>query len=292
MDVNIQLSLFDSNVFIEQPSRIVNVSSVPQRSPFRYAGGKTWLVPTIRKWLSGHKSKRLIEPFCGGGTVALTAIDEHLVSSVMMIEKDEDVAAVWEVILNDNEWLVEKILTFEMNRDNVHALLSKEPLSVKDKAFITIIKNRTSHGGILAKGVGTIKKGENGKGISSRWYPSTLAKRIRSIVRNKANIEFIHGDAFDFLHPDYYNADTCFFIDPPYTIAGKRLYTHCDIEHEELFKIVSEMPCRYLMTYDKCDYVISLAEKYDLHWRVIPMQTTKHVKKEEILISDSFNWFE
>ena len=292
MSTHKQLSLFESDTFIDLSSGIVNVSSVPQRSPFRYAGGKTWLVPTIRKWLAEKAHKRLIEPFCGGGTVALTAIDEHLATSVMMIEKDEDVAAVWEVILNDSEWLIERILTFEMNRENVLALLSHEPVTVKERAFATIIKNRTNHGGILAKGVGTIKRGENGKGISSRWYPSTLAKRIRNIVRNKANIEFVHGDAFDFMKPDYYDVNTYYFIDPPYTIAGKRLYTHCDIEHEALFKIVSEMPCHYLMTYDKCDYVISLAEKYNFHWKVIPMQTTKHVKKEEIIISDSFDWFE
>jgi hypothetical protein len=29
------------------PSEIVNVASVPQRSPFRYPGGKTWLVKKI-----------------------------------------------------------------------------------------------------------------------------------------------------------------------------------------------------------------------------------------------------
>ena len=31
----------------------VNVASVPQRSPLRYPGGKTWLVPEIRKYLAG-----------------------------------------------------------------------------------------------------------------------------------------------------------------------------------------------------------------------------------------------
>src|SRR6058998_3882107 len=43
----------------------VNVASVPQRSPFRYPGGKTWLVPYIRSWL-GHKRQCpsvLVEPF-------------------------------------------------------------------------------------------------------------------------------------------------------------------------------------------------------------------------------------
>ena len=33
-------------------SRVVNVASVPQRSPFRYPGGNTWLVPYVRLWLS------------------------------------------------------------------------------------------------------------------------------------------------------------------------------------------------------------------------------------------------
>ena len=30
---------------------VVNVASVPQRSPLRYPGGKTWLIPHIREWL-------------------------------------------------------------------------------------------------------------------------------------------------------------------------------------------------------------------------------------------------
>ena len=29
--------------------KVVNVASVPQRSPLRYPGGKTWLVPARRK---------------------------------------------------------------------------------------------------------------------------------------------------------------------------------------------------------------------------------------------------
>ena len=31
--------------------QIVNVASVPHRSPFRYPGGKTWLAPRVRQWL-------------------------------------------------------------------------------------------------------------------------------------------------------------------------------------------------------------------------------------------------
>ncbi|MEK7699898.1 MAG: hypothetical protein AAB332_05790, partial [Planctomycetota bacterium] len=35
----------------------VNVASVPQRSPFRYPGGKTWFVPTFRDWIRNHHPK-------------------------------------------------------------------------------------------------------------------------------------------------------------------------------------------------------------------------------------------
>ena len=31
---------------------IVNVASVKHLSPFRYPGGKTWLVPRVREWLA------------------------------------------------------------------------------------------------------------------------------------------------------------------------------------------------------------------------------------------------
>ena len=38
------------------------------------------------------------------------------------------------------------------------------------------------------------KHGENGKGVKSRWYAQTLAKRIRNIQRFRDKITFIQGD--------------------------------------------------------------------------------------------------
>ena len=57
-------------------SQPVNVASVPQRSPFRYPGGKTWLIPYIRSWLASKQPGIgvLVEPFAGGGIVGLTTV--------------------------------------------------------------------------------------------------------------------------------------------------------------------------------------------------------------------------
>lgn len=35
----------------------VNVASVLQRSLFRYPGGKTWFVPTFRRWIASQPVK-------------------------------------------------------------------------------------------------------------------------------------------------------------------------------------------------------------------------------------------
>lgn len=237
-----QLTLFETQSKITK-QKIVNVASVPQRSPFRYPGGKTWLIPVVRQWLKQQTNiKHLCEPFVGGGIVSLTAAFENLADEITMIELDDDVAAVWEVIINgDANWLANTIFDFDLTSDNAKGILSKENKSLNEKAFSTILKNRIFHGGIITKGSGLIKNGENGKGIKSRWYPKTLRDRIAAINHVKHKLKFITGDAFDFLEKNTNDLDKYFFIDPPYTKAGKRLYTYFDINHDKLFEITSNL---------------------------------------------------
>src|SRR5665213_2023394 len=202
-----QMSMFD---IVEQNSTqsIINVASVPQRSPFRYPGGKTWLIPTVRQWLKqeGKMVKELIEPFAGCAIVSLTAAFEKMAEHITMVEMDEEIAAVWEVILNGkNKWLADRIYSYNLTYTNVKSELENPNKKLQDIAFCTILKNRVFHGGILAKGSGMIKNGENGKGIASRWYPKTLRDRILAINYIKDKITFISGDAFEVLEQNLIN---------------------------------------------------------------------------------------
>jgi DNA adenine methylase len=288
-----QMTMFDIG---EKSNRIgvVNVASIPQRSPFRYPGGKTWLVPIVRLWLKQEKKviPELIEPFAGGGIISLTAAFERLANHITMVEKDEEIAAVWEIILNDkNKWLAEKIYSFKLTIDSVKAELEKPNKELHDIAFCTVLKNRVFHGGILAKGSGMIKNGENGKGITSRWYPKTLHDRIIAIGYVKNNISFVAGDAFDVLEQNLNKDKVYFFIDPPYTVAGKRLYKYFDIDHERLFALTARLKGKFMLTYDDTAEIRQLAAKYNLQYRTIPMKTTHHLQKNEIIISDNFRWW-
>lgn len=78
-----QLPLFGGTL----PTEIVNVASVPQRSPFRYPGGKTWLVPLIRQWLISlpKRPAELIEPFAGGAIVGYGTTRALLKASLQII---------------------------------------------------------------------------------------------------------------------------------------------------------------------------------------------------------------
>ncbi len=282
---------------LPEQARPVNVASVPQRSPFRYPGGKTWFIPRLREWLRSQfcKPRLLVEPFAGGGIVSLTAAFENLVESVLMVELDDEIAAVWETITSgEGEWLSNQILQFEMSRESAVREIQRSPRSRREKAFQTIIKNRTQHGGILAAGSGFLKNGEAGKGILSRWYPSTLANRINQISHVLPKLQFEQGNAFDILNKHKDDHDIVFFIDPPYTAGGKnagsRLYTHFSVDHDMLFRMCSELAGDFIMTYDNSEDVKNLARKYSLQAKPIPMKNTHHAEMTELVIGRDLSW--
>lgn len=299
-----QASLFGQ----DHLTRVVNVASVPQLSPFRYPGGKTWLVPRIRVWLAPVVREQVgltpvrpvefIEPFAGGGIISLTVATERLAEHVTMVELDADVAAVWQTALDADggEWLAHRILDFKFAYASVVRLLAADPVSTAERAFQTIVKNRVCHGGILAPGSGLIKYGEDGRGIGSRWYPGTLARRIRHIAAIRERITFVSGNGLDAMAANVSRDDAVFFIDPPYTVAGngkragKRLYRFADLDHALLFTLAAQVRGDFLMTYDAADEVTGLATQHGLENRLISMKNTHHAKMAELLISPNLGW--
>lgn len=271
---------------------IVNIASVPHRSPFRYPGGKTWLVPRVRQWLgSVQRPSEFIEPFAGGAIVGLSVLFENLADRLLIVELDEDVAAVWNVILNGSgNRLASELANFTLTTETVTSVLEAVPLSIYDKAFATIIRNRVRRGGILADGAGIMKSGENGKGILSRWYPETIKRRIIDISAMQHRINFKHTDGIQVLRDNAHRTDAVFFIDPPYTVAGRRLYRHSEVDHAAIFDAAASLRGDFLITYDNSDQIARLAQSRGLTTRTIPMKNTHHGHQVELLIGRNLDW--
>ena len=289
-----QLSLFGKKCDLD---RIINVASVPQRSPFRYPGGKMWLVPRVRQWLASlpQRPALFIESFAGGSIVSLTVAAERLADHVIMVELDDQVAAVWRSILEgDGHWLADRIVMFDLTMANAEAVIAKAPESIREKAFQTILKNRIYRGGILAHGSGMLKYGENGKGIKSRWYPQTLKKRITAITEMRDRITFIEGDGIETMRQYADRPDAVFFIDPPYTAAGKkagrRLYIHSELDHGELFRVTNAVAGDFLMTYDDAEGVRKLACGQWFDIELVAIKSTHHAEMTELLIGRNLAW--
>jgi DNA adenine methylase len=280
-------------MIVDMARRIINVASVPHRSVFRYPGGKTWLVPYVRQWLNSLPAKpaQFIEPFAGGGIVGLSMLFDELTLRLTLVELDEQIAAVWNAILSgEGPQLASRILTFDLTRENVINQLKRQGKSVLDNAFQTILRNRVQRGGIMAPGAGLLKEGENGNGIGSRWYPQTLSNRILDIVSKQERISFIQGDGISFIRDHGNHSDYLWFIDPPYTIAGKRLYMHSEINHRELFAEVAKLKGDFLLTYDDAEPIRLLANDYGFDTHLIPMKNTHHAVMCELLVGRDLGW--
>ncbi|MDX2163615.1 MAG: DNA adenine methylase [bacterium] len=278
--------------------KAANVASVPNRSPFRYPGGKTWLVPYIRQWLSSLKVRppELVELFAGGGIVGLTAVFENYVDRVRFVERDAAVAAVWQTMLHPEHgrWLAEAIAAFDLTPENVDALLAQQSIPTHQQALQTIVRNRINRGGILAQGAGRIKHGENNRGLRSRWYPATLQKRILDIVHMRDRITFVHGDGLAVAEETAQRTDIVYFVDPPYTASekkpGRRLYDHSVIDHYGLFAQLRRTAGDFLMTYDESEHVRDLAKSFGFAFAPVPMKTTHHARQHELLIGRNLDW--
>lgn len=275
------------------PIPAVNVATVPQRSPLRYPGGKTWLIPHIRAWLDtfGGPPPVLVEPFAGGAIVSLTAVAEGLADRCVMAELDPEVAAFWKAALGFAPALADRVRHFVPTHDSVAALAAEEPTDTLDRGFRTLVLNRTRRGGILANGASVSKHGENGKGILSRWYPETICHRLELIAEYSGKIQFRETDGLDLLAQSLNDLgeEAVAFVDPPYSAGGKRagtrLYNYCDIDHARLFRILSEHRSDFLMTYDLAPEIEFLVRRHRFHAVRVIMKNTHHARVPELVIT-------
>ena len=188
------------------------------------------------------------------------------------------------------DWLCKQIDKFDFTHENVKIILSGAPKNQHELAFQTVIHNRSSRNGIMTKGAGLLKNGENGNGIASRWYPETLQKRIKDIKKLSDKIGFVHGNGFTIIEKHLRKKRTALFLDPPYTVAGRELYRYSSIDHERLFYFARRHQGPCLMTYDDSEEVRAWVRGNGLHFRRISMQNAHLAKKKELLISKDFKW--
>jgi DNA adenine methylase len=114
----------------------------------------------------------------------------------------------------------------------------------------------------------------------------------------KDRIQFTQEDALEVIQKYSGDKSVSYFVDPPYTAgkngkrAGKRLYRYSEIDHENLFQLMSEVKGDYLITYDNDPEVLELATNNGMNTALIPMKNTHNTTMNELIISNSMQWME
>jgi DNA adenine methylase len=221
-------------------------------------------------------------------------LEKGKVGSLTIVELDKRICAFWKLTLKDPDWLIDAIREFVPTKKNLVIGLNSKTKGYRKLGFQTLLMNRTSRAGVIAGRAGILNRGERNRGPFSRWYPETLIKRIQRIKALRSKITFIAGDGLRLLYSRRNRKNDIYFIDPPYSLsqngAGRRLYSHFDIPHEELLKALRHLAGRYLVTYDANRTVEELAKSHKLTIKRIPMKNSHHTTKTELLISDNLDW--
>lgn len=216
---------------------------------------------------------------------------EGYVNRALMVDLDRDVAAFWRAALYHTEDLINLIGGFVPTHERVTEIGNQAPQDVIEHGFRTLVLNRTRRGGVLAPGASLTRNGENGNGVASRWYPSTLRKRLAAIESVRERLSFCEGDGVQLLEDvAIHRPGACVFIDAPYTAeggkrAGSRLYLHNDVDHERVFDIMARSRVNVLMTYDCSEEIIKLVRKHRFHAVVVTMKNGHHERLPELIIT-------
>jgi DNA adenine methylase len=120
---------------------------VPQKPVLKWAGGKRWQVPHLRRLWEPHRQRRLVEPFCGGLAVALglaprrallNDVNPHLVHFYRWLKRGLTI----QIELENDEAL------FYRHRDRFNRLLRTGKAASREAAELFYFLNRTGYNGL------------------------------------------------------------------------------------------------------------------------------------------------
>jgi DNA adenine methylase len=115
--------------------------------PLKWAGGKRWQLPILRTLWAPHASRRLVEPFCGGLSVALglrperallNDVNPHLVNFYRWLKRGLQVQVPLE---NDS-------VLFYAHRRRFNELLARGRTGTREAASLFYFLNRTGYNGL------------------------------------------------------------------------------------------------------------------------------------------------
>jgi DNA adenine methylase len=234
-------------------------------SPLRYPGSKRRLTSYIRNVLNenGLSPQVYIEPFLGGGSVALQLMQENKVDKIILMDVDPWISSFWKTVFFDTKWLIQHIEKTDITLELWKELKQSKPKTVRDMAWACFYLNRTSFSGILEKKAGPLggKEQASKYKIDCRFPKETLIKRVLEIAHYRKKIHAIWNCSWQkgvqMLREEQEEgklpSDGLFFyFDPPFFEKAENLYRFYfrEKDHIALRDYLLTLQDNWMLSYD------------------------------------------
>ncbi len=238
-------------------------------SPLRYPGAKRRLAGYVSEVvrLNGLQPKVFVEPFAGGASVSLQLLNNGIVDSIVLGERDPLVASFWKVAFDDSEWLIEQVSEIEVSVRNWCYFRENSFRTNRDRALACMFLNRTSFSGILANTAGPIggRLQSSDYKIDCRFNVDTITKRLRQIASLKDRVLLVHnGDWQETIEKveswGHAPEEVFYYLDPPFYEKAARLYRYYfeNDDHKALHNRLMQLRQPWLLSYDPAPSIQAL----------------------------------
>lgn len=246
-------------------------------SPLRYPGGKGKLFQFVKDLILHNNldGGSYCEPYAGGASIALGLLIEDYVSEIHINDYDKAIHSFWHALLYDTDAFIKRIwdtpVTMTEWRKQRAIQSDKDNYDGIDLGFSTFFMNRTNRSGVIKAGViGGNDQTGNFK-IDARYNKAELVKRINTIANLADHIHIYRQDALNLITRTLPDNDVkgLVFLDPPYYIQGKKLYTsfYSHNDHQLIADAIKDSTLKHwIVTYDNVEEINNI---YDLKNKVI-----------------------
>jgi len=243
-------------------------------SPLRYPGGKAELVRHICPLIG--PARELREVFTGGGSTSLMALAQAQVQNVWLNDFDENVAAFWDVVINELDSLIARWDDYQVSQNTGNDFqLSLYPphgttnaLPKAERAFRRLVLSQQCFSGDPQGGVNQSLRVNNKDKIAARLHAAhdLLAGKAKVTQLDFQEVIAAPGD------------DVVLYVDPPYVKAGG-MYRHGfdEADHRRLKEVLWQTPHRWLMSYDDHPLVRELYGDWCDFWVIADYTSGMHL---------------
>ena len=240
--------------------------AAPVAPPLRWAGGKRWLLPVIRRLVGSREFAAYHEPFLGGASVFL-GLQEF--PSAHLRDANSELISTYRVIRDSHAAVAEKVATFTNDAETYYAARAADPEDKIERAARFVYLNHTSFNGIYRVNLAGVYNVPFG---GRKWVNIPTAQHLSEVASKLRRASLRSGDFARSL--DAIGEDDLVFLDPPYTVAhnnngfikyNQRLFSFDD--QRRLSQFIDEVKVRgayYILANAAHHSIATLFDKGDL----------------------------